>query len=163
MDVFEQYFGKQLDYSYYKYETQEWYDKGIDSLVLNKDTMPYYICEIIDDEEADFFYIPVFDKEGNRHRFLDSEADYAFYFKKQGTKLFSFEPSVIRAKAKALWQDEAAKYKNLPLAELVNGVQALPLPISEFEEDINTHKLEPSVIHLLKNYYTILDSKSDVS
>ena len=74
MEIFEQYFNKQLDYSYYKYTTEKYIDKlGVDSVVLNKESMPYYIYEILE-EEPDDLYLPVYQKDMERHRFLDSEA-----------------------------------------------------------------------------------------
>ena len=95
-------------------------------------------------------YLPVYQKDMERHRFLDSEADYCFYFKKHLATLYSFEPAVVRQRAKELWQDEKSKYKGLPLAQLSNGSYNVALPIKEF--NLNTHKLEPAVVHLLKNY-----------
>tara|TARA_B100001939_G_scaffold88115_1_gene75525 strand:+ start:5151 stop:5627 length:477 start_codon:yes stop_codon:yes gene_type:complete len=151
MEIFEQYFNKQLDYSYYKYTTEKYIDKlGVDSVVLNKESMPYYIYEILEEEPDDYLYLPVYQKDMERHRFLDSEADYCFYFKKHLATLYSFEPAVVRQRAKELWQDEKSKYKGLPLAQLSNGSFNVALPIKEF--NLNIHKLEPAVVHLLKNY-----------
>ena len=152
MEIYEQYFDKQLGYTYYQYREDIWTNKGIDSLVLNKELMPYYVMEILEDEPDDFFYFPVFNKDGNKHRFIESEADYLFYFKKFTTGLYSMEPQVIRPMIRGLWQDDGAKYKGAPLVELSNGNKCVALPMSEFEKEINNHKLEPSVIHLLKNY-----------
>ena len=64
--------------------------------------------------------------------------------------MYSFEPSIVRQRAKELWQDDNSKYKGLPLVELSNGSNCVALPIKEF--NLNTHKLEPAVMHLLKNY-----------
>lgn len=163
MEIFEYYFTKQLGYSYLKYRVPKFIeDLKVDSLVLNKELMPYYVYEILEEEPDDFIYIPVYNKDGARHRFLDSEADYCFYFKKHQTALYSFDPAVVRAKAKELWQEENSKYKGLPLVELDNGNQCVALPIEEFE--LNTHKLSPAVIHLLKNYgkYLTNDSTSQI-
>ena len=82
MDIFEQYWNKQLGYTYYKYTQQEWFDKGIDSIVLNKLMDSYYTYEIIETQDDDFFYFPILDKEGNKHRFINSESDYVMYVKK---------------------------------------------------------------------------------
>ena len=63
--------------------------------------------------------------------------------------MYSFEPAVVRQRAKELWQDEKNKYKGLPLAQLSNGSYNSS---SNKEFNLNTHKLEPAVVHLLKNY-----------
>jgi len=152
MDIFEQYFDKQLGYTYYKYQDKQWYDKGIDSLVLNKDMMPYYVSEMIETEPDDWFYFPVLNKEGERHRFLDSQADYLFYFKKNTSKLLTGEPSAVRAKIIELWQSEGAKYKNMALIELATGFQYVAFPEAEFNQILTEHELHPAVVHLLKNY-----------
>ena len=152
MDIFEQYFDKQLDYSYYKYREGDWYSKGIDSLVINKTTDSYYVYELLEIEQDDFLYFPILDKEGNKHRFVTSEADYIFYFKQFGEKLYSGEPAVIRQRIKDIWQGEDAKYKDLPLAELSNGSKYIPLPAEEFEDIFNTYEISKPVLHLLKNF-----------
>ena len=110
MDIFEQYFDKQLSYTYYKYENESWYEKGVDSLVLNQEMLPYYIFEMIEEEPDDWLYFPILNREGERHRFLDSQADFIFYFKKHTSKLYSGEPSALRARIIELWQKEGAKY-----------------------------------------------------
>ena len=157
MDIFEQYFDKQLEYTYYKYQDKQWYDKGIDSLVLNKDMMPYYVAEMIETEPDDWLYLPVQNKEGLRHRFLDSQADYLFYFKKHTSKLLTGEPSAVRSKIIELWQSENAKYKNMALIELATGFQYVAFPVHEFDEILTEHELQPAVIHLLKNYGDLTD------
>ena len=80
MDIYEQYFST-VGYSYYKYTGQNWYDKGIDSLVMNKTSDPYYIYELLEIEQDDYLYFPVLNKKDLAHRFITSEADYIFYFK----------------------------------------------------------------------------------
>ena len=89
MEIFEQYFSKQLGYTYYQYTEDNWINKGIDSIVINKQLMPNYVMEIIETEEDDYFYFPVFTKQGEKHRFVTSEADYLFYFKKSTVGLYS--------------------------------------------------------------------------
>lgn len=157
MDIFEQYFDKQLEYTYYKYRDEIWYKKGIDSLALNKDLMPYYLFEILEDEPDDWFYFPVLDNQGNRHRFLDSQSDFLFYFMKHTTELFSAEPSAIRAKIIELWQTEGAKYYKMPLTELANKMHYLALPKEEFNGLVTEHEMSPAVTHLLKNYGNLTD------
>ena len=152
MDIFEQYFSKQLDYTYYKYVDKKWYNKGIDSLVINKKTDPYYVYELLEVEVDDFLYFPILNKSKKSHRFLTSEADYIFYFKQYGSKLISGEPQVIRKRIKNLWQEENSKFKNLPLCELSNGSMYLPLPYEEFKDIVNEHEINTAVLHLLKNY-----------
>ena len=152
MDIYEQYFSKQLGYSYYKYTGQNWYDKGIDSLVMNKTSDPYYIYELLEIEQDDYLYFPILDKKDSAHRFITSEADYIFYFKKFNSKLYSGEPQVIRKRIKDIWQEDGAKYKNLPLCELSNGSKYIPLPNEEFKDIFNEHEINSAVVHLLKNY-----------
>ncbi len=152
MEIFEQYFSKQLGYTYYQYTEDNWINKGIDSIVINKQLMPNYVMEIIETEEDDYFYFPVFTKQGEKHRFVTSEADYLFYFKKSTVGLYSAEPQVIRPIIRKLWQDEGAKYNGAPLVELANGNKCVALPMSEFDNDINSHFINSPVTHLLKNY-----------
>ena len=102
MDIFEQYFSKQLDYTYYKYVDKKWYNKGIDSLVINKKTDPYYVYELLEVEVDDFLYFPILNKSKKSHRFLTSEADYIFYFKQydiscKGISIFLtfFPPKIL--------------------------------------------------------------------
>jgi|13_taG_2_1085334.scaffolds.fasta_scaffold01508_17 hypothetical protein len=152
MDIFEQYFDKQLDYTYYKYEDESWYNKGIDSLSLNSNLLPYYLYEIIEDEPDDWFYFPILNKEEQRHRFLDSQADYLFYFMKHTGKLYSSEPSVVRARIIELWQKEGSKYHNSALIDLANGFKYVAFPKEELEDIMTEHDISPAVLHLLKNY-----------
>ena len=152
MDIFEQYFDKQLSYTYYKYENESWYEKGVDSLVLNQEMLPYYIFEMIEEEPDDWFYFPILNREDERHRFLDSQADFIFYFMKHTSKLYSAEPSALRARIIELWQKEGAKYKNAALIELSNGFKYVAFPKEECEDLFTEHSMTPAVLHLLKNY-----------
>jgi len=152
MDIFEQYFDKQLSYTYYKYENESWYEKGVDSLVLNQEMLPYYIFEMIEEEPDDWLYFPILNREGERHRFLDSQADFIFYFKKHTSKLYSGEPSALRARIIELWQKEGAKYYNANLIELSNDFMYVAFPKEEFTDLLSEHEMTPAVLHLLKNY-----------
>jgi len=152
MDIFEQYFDKQLSYTYYKYENESWYEKGVDSLVLNQEMLPYYIFEMIEEEPDDWLYFPILNREGERHRFLDSQADFIFYFKKHTSQLYSGEPSALRASIIELWQKEGAKYYNANLIELSNDFKYVAFPKEEFTDLLSEHEMTPAVLHLLKNY-----------
>lgn len=151
MDIFEQYWDKQLGYTYYKYTQQEWFDKGIDSIVLNKLMDSYYTYEIIETQDDDFFYFPILDKEGNKHRFIDSESDYVMYVKKNKQLIYSFETTALRPRIAELMK-EGSQYSKLPLVELQSNNQYVALPMSEFEDIRKEHKINAGVLHLLNNY-----------
>ena len=108
--------------------------------------------EMIEEEPDDWFYFPILNREDERHRFLDSQADFIFYFMKHTSKLYSAEPSALRARIIELWQKEGAKYKNAALIELSNGFKYVAFPKEECEDLFTEHSMTPAVLHLLKNY-----------
>jgi len=114
--------------------------------------LPYYIFEMIEEEPDDWLYFPILNREGERHRFLDSQADFIFYFKKHTSKLYSAEPSALRARIIELWQKEGAKYYNANLIELSNDFKYVAFPKEEFTDLLSEHEMTPAVLHLLKNY-----------
>ena len=83
---------------------------------------------------------------------LKSQADFIFYFMKHTSKLYSAEPSALRARIIELWQKEGAKYKNAALIELSNGFKYVAFPKEECEDLFTEHSMTPAVLHLLKNY-----------
>lgn len=152
MTIFEQYWGKQLGYTYYEYREEDWFNKGIDSLVLNKLLHPYYTYEIIECEDDDFFYFPILDKDGNKHRFINSESDFVMYVKKYKKLIYSFETTALRPRIAKLMQSKDSKYYGMPLVELQNNIMYVSLPMSEFDDIKKEHKINAAVLHLVNNY-----------
>ena len=147
-EIADIFFTHQIGYTCYSYSKNSWQEEeGYDLMVINKQTIPYYVV-VYGNPNHDYLFLPM--KElGVKSRLLYSKADFVLFYNVGGDKIFILDLEPLKDTIKKQCLEGSWKEKPILNKDGIEGLQ-IELDDPNIKPLIQTYKIRQPLIEKYK-------------
>jgi len=151
-EIAELYFNYQIDYSVYSYgQDSHQVGDGYDLMVLNKQTIPYYVLVLGNPEPHNSLFLPFIEDE-EESRLLTSKADFVLFYDIGGEKVHVADLPLLKETIE--YQYTKGDWKEYPTVRKLVQSTGIQVELnSEYLKFVNTYKLRQDISEKAKKIY----------